>query len=257
MARYNRFGATYDQVTALFPGTVVTDYDAGGVSGQNNIEGVMDRITREVAAALTPECYKQMTEVDAQLVVRYATSGQASFTPGITPLIAGTMHLWRYPSLVAVMPGVPSGLGGPSTLGDWAYRKPTVGFNEVPAVNYVPAGQVVNFVGITLTVGERVFASYDVDVDNAGFSMPSLADIVLLGAAAELGKRLYADGSQEWTLVEEYKARYRGAYVASEGGVIAKAFAGNWIPDELRKLTYWENVERVSPEVSSVRIYRG
>ena len=252
--------ATTAQVLAMFPGAVVTDFDAGGPNGAANIQVVLDRIAREVAAALLPECYRQMTQVDAEEVVRYAVDGQTAFVTGLTPLLVNSIHIWRYPSLAALMPGTVYGSQQiASTYGDWAFRAPVRGFNEIPAANYtinLTTGAIA-LQSISLTAGERVFASYDVDVTVAAFAMPSLGDMVVLGTAAELGKRLYSDGQQEWTLVSEYRDRYRGQFVNKEGGAISKAFAGDFVPDELRALTYWAPVERTSSEVASIRVFRG
>lgn len=238
MSKYNRFGAVYTDVIGLYPGTVVADYDAGGANGQAKIEAVLDRITMEVAAALTAEVYRQITQVYAEEVVRYAVGGQTSITLGLKPIVAGTLHLWRYPG-----PGANAGQGWGD---DWYLRGPVPGLNEVPTGNYsvnVTTG-VVTLSGLSLSAGERVFASYDVDIDAATFSLPSVAYLVILGAASELGAVLFSTGAQEWKLVEDYRERYRGRYVVQEGGAMAKAFAGNWIPDELRRLNYWKEVER-------------
>lgn len=257
MARYNRFGAVYTDVMAMFPGTILADYDGGGDSGQTIIEGVLDRIAREVASSMTPDVYKQFTEVDCQQIVRYATAAQTTASLGLVPVIAGTLHIWIYPPLAALELNERSD-GGP--VDDFWYRKPVLGYNEETGFSLNATTGAVTALR-ELNAGERVFASYDVDVDNAAFSMPSVKDIVVLGAAAELGSRLYSDASQEWKLVDEYRSRYRGAMQSTpgqEGGTMGRALAGTFVPDELRKLTYWSEVERKSDEgVGSFRRYRG
>ncbi len=255
MARFNRFGAVYADVVSMYPGTVLADYDGGGSSGQTVIEGVLDRIAREVASALTPEVYKQITEVDCEQIVRYATEGQTTATLGLTPTLAGNVHLWVYPSLAAMeLTDREDGIA----LDDIWYKKPVLGSNELSGYAVTAATGAITGLP-ALSVGDRVYASYYVDVDSSSFSMPSVKDIVLLGAASELGARLYSDAMQEWKLVSDYKDRYRGSFVAAanEQGQLGRAFAGTFVPDELRKLTYWTEVERVSDtEFGSARLYR-
>jgi len=249
MARFSRFGATHTQVSALYPGSVTADYDAGGTAGQTVIEAVMDRVTREVAAAMSPEVYRQMTQVDAEEVVRYATASQTTATLGLTPITAGTVHLWIYPGEISPV-AYSSG-----TSSDAYFQKPVKGWNEIASSSYsvtAATGAIVLTGSAILALGQKLYATYDVDVDSASFSMPSVADLVVLGAAAELGGRLYSESTQEWKLVQEYRSSY-----SSENGFLASARAGTWIPDELRKLNYYSEVERSSQEVMSVRLRRG
>lgn len=243
MARFNRFGATYAQAIALYPGTVIADYDAGGGSGQTKVEAVMDRITREVASALTPDVYRQMTEVDAQEVVRYATDGQSTATLGLVPALTGTYHLWAYPNINLA----DSRLADLGEYGEWVYRKPGKGVNELTGYSVTASTGAIT--GLSLSTGDRLYATYDVDVDSASYSLASVADIMLLGVAAELGSNLYTEGTQEWKAVTEYRDRYNKWLEALREGA--------WVPDELRKLTYWTEIERTSSEVKSVPWSRG
>ncbi len=244
MSRFNKFGATADEVVAMYPGSVLADFDGGGDSGETIIEGVLDRISREVALALSPEAYAQMTQVDCMEVVRYATQSQTSFNLGLAPAVAGTLHLWIYPSLASLELRT-SGYADTDGLDD-LYRKPVMGVNEIPAGNYSESSEVITYPS-GLSLGQRVFASYDVDMDSV--EMPSMADVVLLGTAAELGSRLYSDATQEWKLVATYAENYKTH--------MAMIFEGKWIPDEIRALNYFNEVERKSDSgVSSVRLYR-
>jgi hypothetical protein len=243
MARFNRFGAVHTQVLALYPGADLADFDDGGAAGQAKIEAALDRAAREVASALTPEVYKQMTEVDCQEVVRYAAAGQATATLGLVPVVAGTLHLWRYPNPEWVGGGARGGYG---TSADY-HAKPRLGVAEHTGHSLTTTTGALT--GLSLSEGDRLFASYDVYVDSASFAMPSVADLVAQGAAAELGAQLYSHEMQEWKLVEEYRTRYAAA--------LAAARSGEWIPDELRKLRYWTELDRTAQEVRSVRLYRG
>ncbi len=243
--RFNYFGAVYTDIVSMYPGTILADYDGGGASGQTRIETALGRISREVASAMTPEIYAQITQTTANL--------------GLTPTVAGTVHLWVYPPLAAMEIrnyGLSGNLTGNfAAIDDW-YRKPTVGFNEATSYSITAATGAITGIP-ALNVGERVYATYDIDVSSASYSLPSVADLVRLGTAAELGARLYSDAQQEWKLVDDYRTRYRGAFESSEGGQLGRALKGTWLPDELRALNYWKEIDRKSEAgVSTVRFYR-
>ncbi len=249
--RFNQFGATPTQLLALYPGTVLADYDGGGVNGSAVITDALARISREVASSFTPEVYMQLTQVDCEWLVRYATLNQATSTFGITPIMAGTAHLWLFPSL-ASMNSIDIWRQSPIYYVydlDFFYRKPVKGYNELLlGQDYSISGSTVTWIR-QLNAGERIYATYDVNNADSAFAMPSVGDMVLLGAAAELGSRLYSEATQEWKLVTQYSDRYK-AWLTSIG-------KGEWIPDELRALNYWKEVERKSDaNVDSVRNYR-
>lgn len=249
MSNFNRFGEVYTDVTALYPGTVTADYDAGGSDGQAKIEGALDRAVFMVAAALPPALYKALTRVDAEEVVAYAAQGVSAWTLGMFPIVAGTVHLWRYPLLT------PDGSGWYSNqypgVGDW-YRPPAKGYNEIPTTDYSvnAATGVVTYTGSApIGLGESIFASYDVSRDAATFTSGMLGQIAVLGAAAELGAMLYSTPAQEWALVTKYAASF--------DSLLAQIKDGSLIPDEVRKLKYFTQIERTSNEVRSVRALRG
>ncbi len=250
--RFNKFGASAADVIPMYPGTIEADYDGGGSNGTAVIESVLDRIAREVAAALSPEAYKQITEVDCQEVVRYAIQGQTSFTLGLAPIVAGSVHMWIYPP-VSSLELRQYGLYDYSSAlnNDDYFRKPVLGYGEVATTDYVVTASsgAVSYTGPTIGVGARVYASYNSDITAETFALPSAADLVLLGTAAELGSRLYSESMQEWKLVGSYADRYK-AFIES-------ASKNGWIPDEIRALTYFNEIEKTSSEVTSVRLYRG
>ena len=245
MSRYNRFGKLYTDVSACYPGTATTDYDAGGASGQTRIEEALDRATLEVAAALTPAVYKALTVVEAEEVVAYASAGQASFTLGVIPITSGTLHLWLYPMVP------PTGSTWGSSYDEGWSKPPVLGYNEIASTDYSVAVStgVITYTGSSIALGSRVFASYSVNTDSASFASLMLGQIAVLGAAAELGERLYSSATQEWALVTQYRTRYND--------LIAKLKDGELVPDEVRKLKYFTEIERTNNEVRSVRFLRG
>ena len=185
MSRYNRFGKVYNDVIACYPGTVLVDYDAGGANGQTKIEDALDRATMETAASLSPDVFTALTRVNAEEVVAYAAASLATWTLGTAPIVAGSVHLWIYP----LVPPAGSGWTGTSVSdyfdGD-TYAPPSIGFNEVPTTSYsvTASSGVTTYTGRAISAGERIYASYSVDVDNSTFTSAMLGQIAVLGAAA-------------------------------------------------------------------------
>lgn len=234
MAAYNYFGATSARLLALYPSTAAADF-----GGSPAILDALARISREVSGAFTNEVYRCLAEtVELELVEDYAADGQTTVTLGLLPIVTGSVHLWRFGQL------------------DELSRRPVLGQDELTATVNTSTG--VATLTTALSLGDKVFATYEINPEDATFSWPSVADVVLLGAAAELGARIYSQADQVWALVSEYQDRYRGKYVVQEGGVQARSRAGTWVPDELRTLRWWTEIERSQPEggIGSVRRYR-
>ncbi len=249
MATWNLFGAVYSDVVELYPDTVLTDYATNSETGDLVLNKAMTRITRDIVRSMPPAVLESLYQVDAEQVVRYATAGQTSgISLGILPMLAGTCHLWRYPSLAAMESPILYGYAI-----EFAFRRPVKGFNEVSTSDYTvnaTTGAIVlgGSIAAGLNVGERVFATYDVDTENELFALPSVADLVLYGTAAEVGSKLFSEASSQWKLAADYKERYDGA--------IEDLKDGTWIPDEIRRLHHWVEVLNKNTEVKSVRVHR-
>ena len=253
---YNRFGATYDQVIDLFPGAVTTDFATDSKTGDTIINAVLDRVSRDIMRAMPPAMRDGMFQVNAEQCVRYATQGQTTFSVGMKPVLSGTMHLWRYPTQASLEIPIPlniAGVGSGVFASDYAFRRPVKGLLELASTDYsvtYSTGAILlgGTISAGLNLGERIYASYDVDVDNAAFSMPSLADVLCYGAGAEVGSKLYSEGTAQWALVKDYRERY--------AGIVTAIAAGEWVPDELRRLRYWEDLQPKNSEIKSARIHR-
>ncbi len=255
---YNQYGTTYASVIALYPGTVVGDY-----GNQAAVDAALDRSVREIAASLNQESFRNLTEPDLELVERRATAGQTSLTLGANvvaagswPVVSGKTHIWvGQPQSFAARPLLttdPYAYSQRYGIGVVAGTYDMLGpMTELPADQFsvVAATGVVTLV-TALQANDVAYASYVVDVNAAAYAVPSLAEIAVLGAGAELGARLYSAGNQEWKLVEDYRTRYTDW--------LKRMVEGSWIPDELRYMRWWKEVERVDEKApSSVRLFRG
>jgi len=246
MARYNHFGKTFSDVIQIYPGTAVADYDAGGAAGQAAIEAALTRASMEVAGSLPASTFDAITNVNAEKVIAYAPSAPVtSLTLGMIPVVAGSLHLWVYPLLP------PAGYSDNYSISDIYYRAPVKGFYEVSTDDYsvVAATGVVTYNGAAISEGSSVYASYTVDMDNAAFASVMLGQIAVLGAAAELGGVLYSSGTQEWALVTQYRERYQN--------LLESLRSGGLVPDEIRRLCYWSEIEKSDNTGGSIRLPRG
>lgn len=256
MTRFNRFGATFAMVEALYPGTVDADFGAGvTATGQANINGALDRAVAETIAKAPAIVYRALTKVENEWIERFAVAGATTFNTGIFPIIASSFHMWIYP-LMQPDGGLGDQVGSAGYFYLNAYYKPpNKGWLEVPAANiavtastgaivYTPSGGAS-----AINLGDRVYATYDVDSDNATFTVNQLQQIVVMGAAAELGPLLYSESQQTWALVDSYKARY--------AGFLKDLAAGSLVPDEVRKLSHWQEIEPTGKEAKSFRLNRG
>lgn len=230
---YNRFGALFGSVVSLYPGSDAADY-----GGQTAIEEAIDRAVDQVAQALPERIWRALCQPEMERLVGRASAGQTTL-PAVArlPVVAGSVHLWH---------GFP----------DQFESRPLLSYESGPGVYEVAASAflLVPATGvISLTNGlqsdEQVFVSYEADTASSSFSAPSLARMVVRGAAAELGARLYSEANQEWKLVDEYRQAFLRDLEALR--------SGDLVPDEVRARAYWSEPAPRSGGVSSVRLCRG
>lgn len=230
---YNRFGAAYASVVALYPGTDAADY-----GGQTTIEEALDRAVDRVAQALPEQLYRALTAPDLERVTARATAGQTVLTAvARLPVLTGTLHLWR---------------GQPSDFQDRPVKSTEYGdgrMEEAASTFAIVLATGVITLASGLNADDQVFVSYDADTTAATFTAPSLARMAVRGAAAELGARLYSESNQEWKLVDKYEQAFFDDLEALR--------AGNLVPDEIRARVYWSEPTPRSSQVGSVALRRG
>jgi len=230
---FNRFGAAYTDALPLYPNTVAADF-----GGQAAIEGAIDRAVDLILGSLTQNAYQALTAPELVRVVARATAGQTvAGAPRFVPAVANSAHVW--------VGYATEFFERPRRIYDRGE-----GLVELNADRFTfTASTGVVTLGTALAADQQVYLSYQVDVSNASFSVPSLARLAILGAAAELGARLYTQASQQWALVEEYKDAYADA--------LTRLRSGDLVPEEIRLEAYWSEVERSGPQGGSVDLLRG
>lgn len=232
---FNRFGAVFSSVIALYPGTAAADY-----GGQVTIEEAIDRAVDRILAAMPEMVHNQLANPELVLVVQRATAGQTTATLPLLPGISGTGRIW---------------VGQPNQFQERPQQNPAK-FQDTGRIELDPSQYSINYTSglVTLTTAmsanDQLYASYDVDATNASYTAASLARMAVRGAASELGSRLYSEANQEWLLVDKYENSFKES-LESLGDA-------SWVPEELRYLKWWKEIDRVTAGgASSIRLPRG
>lgn len=232
---FNRFGAVFTTVVSMYPGTAAADY-----GGQTTIEEAIDRAVDRILAAMPQVVHDQIASPELILVVQRATAGQTTATLPLLPGISGTGRIW---------------VGQPSQFQEHPQYFPAK-YQDTGLLELDPTKYTVNYTTglVTLNTGmvanDQLYATYDTDSNSASFVAASLGRIAVRGAASELGSRLYSEANQEWLLVDKYEASFKESIEALSDG--------SWIPEELRFLKWWKEVERATAGgASSIRLPRG
>jgi hypothetical protein len=232
---FNRFGAVAADLLPLY-----TDTQASDFGGDTAIQGAIDRAVDLILGAVSTQVYQALTEPRLVRVVARATESQSTTTaPRILPCVADSAHVWvGYASEFQDRPRM---------LYD---NQATGGLLEIDADTF-SLNATTGVVTLTnaLAKNQIVYLSYIADVDSASYAIPSLARLAVMGAAAELGGKIYARATDEWALVDEYRARFTDE--------LDRLRSGSSIPDEIRLEAYWQEVERTSNAVASVPLLRG
>ena len=208
MATYNNFGATVSEVVASYPGIAVDDLGGTAVA-----QAVVDRAARTVLAALPESVHRILTDKVSLEVVSSSGRPGTVFKLGVSPVVDGSVYLFRSDGRPNVRPVI-----------DSVYED----------TNFTQVDQTITLATALLDT-EWLMATYRIDPTDASFAWPSVADIVVWCAAAEIGARLFIsspDGGME--LVTTYRDK-------CEASLKALA-AGEWIPEEVRSLGFYDDI---------------
>ncbi len=228
----NRFGAVFGGVVSLYRDTVAADY-----GGQAVIETAMDRAVDAIVQQMSEASFSQLQSIDLEQVVRRGIAG-TTILPAVSikPLVFGSVRVWRGdPLQFQIRPSVGITSNG---LPDLSASLFSVNLSTgVPTLTDPLASE------------EVVYVSAEVDTESASYSIPSIARMVCVGAAGQLGEVLYSEGNQEWRLVEMYRQTFADYLTGLRAGTV--------IPDEVRRARYWSEVAPVSGGSGSVELVRG
>lgn len=228
----NRFGAVYTSVPPLYQGSVAADF-----GGQTVIETAMDRAVDAIVASCSEDVFGQLSAIDLEQIVRRGVAG-TTVLPATTmrPLVSGSVRVWRGDPLeFQVRPSVGITSNGMPDIASSLFSV-SLSTGVVTLVNALAADEVV-------------YVSAEVDTESASYSAPSIARMVCVGAAGQLGEVIYSEGTQEWRLVEMYRTAFNDYLTGLRNGSV--------IPDEIRRARYWASPVPSSGQGGSVELVRG
>lgn len=226
-ADMNRFGATEVDLLAQFTlaGYTATAADLGGSA---YIGDELSAAAYQIIQAIPGDTLRRLQEPELCRIVSRATAGQTTATLPLTPAVSGSVHIWRgQPSLFVVRPVLATDDLGMVIQSDG-------GQVEIAESQFSVAGATVTLT-TALSRNDQVYATYDVDVGNAAFSVPSLASLVVDGTVAAIGAKLYTQANAEWAFVARKAESFAAAVEALADGTA--------IPPEVRVLQWWKEPE--------------
>ena len=224
--KYNWFGATPEQVVALFPGAIMDDFGTGPEqSDQSNIERELDSATDRVLASCPKRLFDLLHRVPAELIVSAATDGQTVAYLGLAAAKTTGVAIYKN------YEGCPKSPGADDELVTTAYA--VARENSPGSANH---GKVKITLTSALAKGATLHASYDLDTSANSYVFSALADLVTKLAGGVLGSRLFAMRDSVWGVVEEYRK-------AADAGLAALA-KDELIPAEVRRLALCADFDR-------------
>ena len=221
---WNNFGALPAEVVALYPSTVLADYDE--TAPTTVLEDALARAADRIVNSFPERTYKAIAQPEMVYAIAKATEGQSTFTIPFGAAVSGTVHVWT---------GYPAELSYPKPVLQYEMRQGPSGRIELDSTKWsIDYTSGVASLGTSLDAMMQALVSYDTDVNAATFGIASLARLAARGAAAEVGARLFSEGSQEWLLVTKYAEGFDADLKA--------LLEGRLVPEEIRRLRFWSEV---------------
>jgi hypothetical protein len=221
---WNNFGALPAAVVALYPSTVLADYDETNPDAV--LEDALARAADRIVNSFPERLYKAIAQPELVYAVTRASSGQAAFNVPFGTALAGTVHVWV---------GYPAELAYPKPRMEYEVRVGPPGRVELPvdswSIDYLTG---VVSLSAAMDSQQQALMSYETDISAEAFNIDTLARLAARGAAAEVGARLFSEGSQEWLLVTKYAEGFDADLKALHEGRL--------VPEEVRRLRFWAEI---------------
>lgn len=235
MTIMNSFGCTSAEVIGkLTTGAYVPT--AAELGGASVVTAAIDDAVTQIIQAMPEEVFKQLTQVDLQFLELRATEGQTAI-PATTlkPLQSGKTYVWKgQPRYFKERPYKSTDLVPDSEFNDPSIYRPLSELTEGTDYTINTTTGVITFTS-GLAKNDQVVASYMPNTDDAAYVIPSLKGVAADGAAYLLGSRLFSRESTQWRYIDTLQEEFTKKLEALQ--------AKEWIPPELRLMTFWKEVE--------------
>jgi hypothetical protein len=190
------------------------------------------------------DVFKQMTQVELEIVERRATAGQTVVNTTLTPVVAGKTYVWaEQPRFFLTMPKKKTDLLRDEEFFDRSIYKPLAELTEGTDYTINVTNGQITFTTV-LDQDDEVVVSYETDSENSNFRINSLAQCAADGAAYLLAARLYPRASSKWEYLETLNEQFTKK--------LASLQDESWIPPELRLMTFWKELTPISEKKSSI-----
>ena len=230
----NRWGATVDMVLSRFR---LEGYEptADEFGGEDEVGSALDMAADTIAQAAPAPVRDLLVRPDLVIVEARAAAGQTIVALPIGPAVAGKVHIWRgVPSQFISKPQLSTSpwQGACQTHAQPTPPGPAPELAEDQFSLVLPATVAL---AQPLDRNSMVLASWDVDTASPDYIIPSMANVVAIGAAAMLGVKVYPQATSQWEFVGRLSETFAD-YVERLG-------SGAWVPAEVRLLRTWAPVE--------------
>lgn len=252
---FNSFGAVNASVLTKFAlaGYIPTADEFGGTPA---IDDAISDAVHDVVQAMPATVRDALQLPSLMKIEARAAAGQTTARIRLVPLVAGKVHIWRgnpvqFTSEPVLATNPWRGVGWNGTAGGIVSPTPPGPTWEIADDAFsVDLATGIVTLAEPLNRNDQVYASCEVDVEAAEYVLPSLADLVVAGAASSLGFKIYAQASAQW----EYVTRLGTGYA----DIVKGLAAGEWIPSELRTIQWWKAPEpdAAAGRIGSVRTFR-
>lgn len=245
--RFNRFGCVVADALLFFK---VGEYDpvSSEFGGDAAVEAAIDDAVDDIVQMMPEAMFQTLLDVQLEKVEQRASEGQTALQLGLFPLVEGKTHVWKgAPSLFRSKPRLSTDM-----LPDMVFTTPEL----VPLAELGPeaftvdeaTGVVTLQAGFELRANEQAFATYTVDVDSEDFSLASLLNLTAMGSAVKIGAKVYARGTSQWSYLDKLAEDY--------GSKISDLREGQWLPNEIRQMRFWQEQVPEADKKTSIQIGR-
>jgi hypothetical protein len=216
MAEMNLFGATSADVLTLMNASSETGFTLEDAGGEEAILQLMRQAEAWVLEALPEESARLLSEVEDEILCRWALGFETSWMLGGPGGIAGvemdSVRLYRLGASAAE-----GFFASASGLSRQHFRQALAGWEldgeRSFAVSQDPVTKLTEVTllpeGTTAETGEALVASYRIET-GAGFEEPGLARLLLTRTAADVARRLGYE--KDWGRYEEESRRLSEGY---------------------------------------------
>ncbi len=239
----NNFGCTIAMVRSrLTTGNYSpTEAELGGTTVINDcLASAVDQIIQSMPEIV----FRQLTQVELEIVERRATEGQTLVRTTLTPVVDGKTYIWRgQPKYFLQKPKKKTDL-----LADEEFFDPSV---HRPLSELDPSEYTINLVNGEITLNDplksqdQVAVTYEVDSASTDYKVGSLSICAADGAAYLLASRLYPRASSKWEYLDMLNEQFTKKLESLQDQ--------SWVPPELRLINFWKIIEPVGDKKAGVK----